>query len=283
MKVDQFESVFRAADKVPYRFEGVSFRKVLVVSDLDEDGAREFCEQAKSFLGELGRDGDWESWRAKRGTGAEVLMRVVEEGQPDLVYTYRSLASESYRWLHTLGEHLDVLTQTASCPVLVVPHPRTERASVHALTDLDHVMAMTDHLAGDHRLVNHAVAFTETDGTLLLCHIEDDATFERYMSAVSRVPAIDTDLARQEILRQLLKEARDYIASCREVIGHETRPMEVAGIVTLGHRLEECRRIIAEHEVDLLVVNTKDADQLAMHGLAYPLAVELRQIPLLLL
>jgi len=30
-------------------------------------------------------------------------------------------------------------------------------------------------------------------------------------------------------------------------------------------------------------LNTKDEDQLAMHGLAYPLAVELRQIPLLML
>ena len=38
-----------------------------------------------------------------------------------------------------------------------------------------------------------------------------------------------------------------------------------------------------EDEVDLLVLNTKDDDQLAMHGLAYPLAIELREIPLLLL
>ena len=30
-------------------------------------------------------------------------------------------------------------------------------------------------------------------------------------------------------------------------------------------------------------MNTKDDDQLAMHGLAYPLAVELRDIPLLML
>jgi len=30
-------------------------------------------------------------------------------------------------------------------------------------------------------------------------------------------------------------------------------------------------------------MNTKDEDQLAMHGLAYPLAIEVRSIPLLLL
>ena len=34
---------------------------------------------------------------------------------------------------------------------------------------------------------------------------------------------------------------------------------------------------------DLLVMNTKDDEQMAMHGLAYPLAIEVRSIPLLLL
>ena len=51
----------------------------------------------------------------------------------------------------------------------------------------------------------------------------------------------------------------------------------------MGHRLSEYKRLIGEHEVDLLVMNTKDAEQHAMHGMAYPLAVELRDIPLLML
>ena len=41
--------------------------------------------------------------------------------------------------------------------------------------------------------------------------------------------------------------------------------------------------MIDEHQVDLLVVNTKDEDQLAMHGLAYALSVELRSTPILML
>jgi hypothetical protein len=41
--------------------------------------------------------------------------------------------------------------------------------------------------------------------------------------------------------------------------------------------------LIEQHEVDLLVLNTKDDDQFAMHGISYALAVELRQIPLLML
>ena len=41
--------------------------------------------------------------------------------------------------------------------------------------------------------------------------------------------------------------------------------------------------LIERHQVDLLVLNTKDQHQLAMHGMAYALAVELRQTPLLML
>ena len=59
--------------------------------------------------------------------------------------------------------------------------------------------------------------------------------------------------------------------------------VDIKSIVTLGHRLKEYRTLIEQHEVDLLVFDTKDEDQLAMHGLSYPLAVELRQIPLLML
>ena len=59
--------------------------------------------------------------------------------------------------------------------------------------------------------------------------------------------------------------------------------MDIEEIVTVGHRLADYKRLIDEHDVDLLVLNTKDEDQLAMHGLAYPLAVELRRLPLLLL
>ena len=67
------------------------------------------------------------------------------------------------------------------------------------------------------------------------------------------------------------------------MIAHEDVDVRVQPLVTLGHRLSEYHSLVEEHAVDLLVVNTMDGDQLAMHGRAYPLAVELRQIPLLML
>ena len=51
----------------------------------------------------------------------------------------------------------------------------------------------------------------------------------------------------------------------------------------MGHHVADCRELAQANDVDLIVMNTKDEEQLAMHGLAYPLAIELRDIPLLLL
>ena len=51
----------------------------------------------------------------------------------------------------------------------------------------------------------------------------------------------------------------------------------------MGHHVREYRRLIDDNQVDLLVANTKDDDQLAMHGMAYSLSVELVDVPMLLL
>ena len=151
------------------------------------------------------------------------------------------------------------------------------------LKNTDAVMALTDHLTGDDRLVNHGACFTQEAGTLFLTHVEDQAVVDRMLGVIEKIPSIDTDNAREEILNRLLKEPHDYIRSCREGLEDQGGSITIEEIVVLGHHLDEHKRLIEEHAVDLLVLNTKDDDQLAMHGLAYPLAVELRRIPLLML
>ena len=53
-------------------------------------------------------------------------------------------------------------------------------------------------------------------------------------------------------------------------------------VVTFGNQIEDYRHLIDERHIDLLVMNSRDDDQMAMHGLAYPLVVELRKTPILL-
>ena len=284
-RVDQFESVFRSAVRTVFQPKPVEIDSVMVVCDGDGSDAEEFTARSHSFLGILDATENlrWVTVPGGEfGTVPELLERVEAE-RPGLICTHRHLHSESWRWPYTLGEYVDVLTQATTTPVLVMPHPKRQESQELAGRRPHSVMAMTDHLTGDHRLVNYAAHVTQPGGRLLLSHVEDDAIFERYMEAISKISTIDTDVAREEIRARLLKDPEDYIESCREGLARTSPELTIESIVTWGHHIRAYRRLIEEHEVDLLVVNTKDEDQLAMHGLAYSLAIELRTIPLLML
>ena len=282
-RVDQFESVFRSASKEICRPTAVELGHVSIVNDLRGEAAGEFDRSVRGFLAVLGDQVVWTDAEHDEARDLGRFLASVEAEQPDLICTYRNLFSDSWRYPYSLGEHVDVLTQAAHCPVLVLPHPRVESSAEFAAHGTKHVLAMGGHLAGDHSLVDWALRMTQPGGTLRIAHIEDDQSFERYAEAISKIPSIETEDARETIIAQLLKEPREYIESVSHALVEAGSDIRVEGEVQLGHRLSEYRRLIDEHRVDLLVMHTKDEDQLAMHGLAYPLAVELRETPLLLL
>ncbi len=283
--VDQFESMFRSASREVFRHESIDIQSVLVITDREETQARSFGRQVRSLLTVLGSETEiqWHDLAGSEFQTAGELLALVQSTAPDLICTYRNLHSTAWRWPYSLGAHLDLLTQHLDVPVMVLPHPLAERAADHAMEDTDTVMAITDHLTGDRRLVNYGLRFTASNGNLWLTHVEEEATFERYLEAIAKIPSIDTDEARDRLREQLLKEPLDYIAGCIEVLRTEDHAVNIQHEVTFGCHLSEYKRLIQEHGVDLLIMNTKDDGQLAMHGMAYALAVELREIPLLML
>jgi hypothetical protein len=283
-KLDQFESVFKSADKAVYTYDRPAFDRVLLITDLNEADAADIASRVRSFLTAIEDAGTrWDTLSGDAFTSVQTLLESIEERKPDLIVTYRHLHSEAWRWPHSLGEYLDVMTQATSVPVLVLPHPDADRALPHSIKDADRVMAITNHLTGDNRLVNMAVRFTEPGGTCWLTHVESQPVFERYMDVISKIPAIDTDVAREVLAEQLLKEPRDFIAACRAEINAQGLTISIEEVVAMGRRVDEYGELITKREIDLLVLHTKDDNQLAMHGAAYVLAVELRGIPLLML
>ncbi len=282
-KLDIFESVFRSADKPVYVYERVEIARVLLVTDLTDAEGAPLLDQVRTFLSVLGEEPEWRHLVGTNFGSVGSLLEQVEGAAPDLVVTYRHLHSNAWQWPHGLGEYLDVLTQATDIPVLVLPHPGAARALPHAIANTDCVMAITDHLTADARLVDYALLFTAPSGTCWLTHIESQRQFDHFLAAVEKIPEIETDDARQLVEAQLLKQPSDYIESCRGVIAARGVPVKIEAIVAMGDRVEEYRRLIEDHRIDLLVFNTLDGDQLAMHGQAYPLAVELRAIPLLML
>lgn len=207
----------------------------------------------------------------------------VERIKPDLIYNYRNLHSKAWKYPHSLGEHLDVLIQKTDSAIFILPHPEAGYAMEHSMQDCDVVMALTDHLSNDHVLVNYAVRFTQDKGILHLSHIEDIDTFDHYMDAISKIQTINTDDAKEKLQKELLKQPENYISTVIETLKNEKSAIEVKSDVSFGHHLTEFRNQINNLKVDLLVMNAKDHQQMAMHGQAYPLAVELRQIALLMI
>ena len=285
-QIDEFESLFKSAAKPIFQMEPIYIGKALIILDGGAQKDSNFVADIKKFLAVLNSiehqveihlldESEFESVNG--------LLETIRDLAPDIVCTYRNLRIPAAEYPYSLGVFVDVITQATSIPVLLFPRPEQATEQNLDLTHPQKVMAITDHLAGDTRLVSYAAKFTEKDGTLFLAHIEDIRTFEHYITTISKIPEIDTDVARETIMKQLLKEPNDYIETCRQGIREAGLPMEVEAVVVVGHHLSDYRNLIREHGVNLLVMHTKDDDQLAMHGLAYPLSVELREVPMLLI
>ena len=284
-RIDQFESVFKSADKPVFRYEPFAVGSALALTYLDGDGAESFSALVRKYLDASGEEGmpPLQVVRGDEFGSIEECLKIIDRDKPELICTYRGLHSDCWRWGHSLGSYVEVLTQTVNIPVLVFPHPGSAAALSADEDDCSRVMAMTDHLAGDSRLVNAALFFTPASGTLHLSNIEDEQVFERYMAAIEKIPSVDSAAVRENLLFRILKEAQDYIQSCRAVVAEQGLEVEVIEAVELGMHVEDYRQLVVAGEIDLLVMNTREVDQLAMHGLVYTLAVELSDIPLLLL
>ncbi len=284
-KVDQFESVFRSALHDVFISEQIHFNTILIVSDLESVAHAEFEKILKVFSKniDIEHNAQWLSLAKNDYKTSQDLINHIEKIKPDLIFTYRNLHSVAWQYSHSLGEHLDVLIQKTSIPVVVVPHPQETNSKASSLKNTNVVMAITDHLSLDNDLVNYASHFTEKQGSLYLMHIEDATTFDYYMEAISKISTIDTDEARDKIAIQLLKNPQNYIESVKKILEQKELDININAIIGFGHHLSEYKKYINRHEVDLLVMNTSDKEQMAMHGLAYPLVVELRTIPLLLI
>lgn len=283
--VDQFESVFKAAAKTTYLHEKPTLSKVLLVTDLEDSQATLYLQAVRTFLEDILPDSatDWVLLGKKDFHSVKDLLDRVEEHRCDLIVTYRNLLSDSWRWPYSLGEHLDVLTQVTTTPTLVLPHPDREDSTDLLTKQPRKIMAVSSHLCGEGALIKYASAFTPQGGQLLLSHIEDESTLERYLDAIDKIPEIDSDVARETILSRLLKDAKDFSESAKSVIKEANLAIEIECHAKVGRRLEDYRKVIEQDHVDLLVMHAKEDDQMAMHGMAHPLAVELRSVPILLL
>ena len=282
--IDEFESIFKRAERELFVFANIPIDSVTIITDQNQDSANasHWQKELIRFLPRLEPVHHWRTISGDQYSNVAELLEKVDEEQTDLIVTWRHLQEESLVPQHSLGVYLDVLTQITSIPVIVLPgtaiEPRLDSDRV-----CDKVMVVADHISGDNRLINYGIRLCRNGGKTWLCHIEDDRVFQRYMQAIERIPEIASEDARALIHDQLLKQATDFIESCVTEINAVGPNVALDSVVSFGHYLREYRDLINENDIDMIVTNTKDDDQLAMHGIAYSLSVEMVDVTMLLL
>ena len=282
MKLDDFESVFRSSVKTPFHHKPPTIDSALLLTDVDNSTTEAFLAAAQKFLSS-GHSGDieWSTMTSEDFREVAPVLDRVRRNPPSLVVCYRHLLGQGAKLPYSLGSTVDTLTQATDVPVLLLPRPDEEGMKLPGATN--QVMVVTDHLTGDDRLVNWAAHLCADKGTLFLTHIENEETLNKYLDACSKIPGLDIDVAREKLPKKLLDLPSDYIDSTATILANEGIHEKVKAIVRLGDPVKDYEKLVEELDIDLLVMNTKDAGQSAMHALAYALSVEIRKRPLLLL
>jgi nucleotide-binding universal stress UspA family protein len=282
--VDQFESAFRSAIRPIYQPHAITLRRVLVVTDLSPEEAKVLEQSVQEYLHGLSPTGfsiEWDCLTNESFDSTASLLSKVETLSPDLICTYRNLNTADWRYENSIGSRLDTLINQSTIPVLVIPHPKPNTENIYTLNRNKTVVAITDHLTDDHQLIDYSSAFLERPGKLVLVHLEDQLTFDRYLDAISRITTIDTENARQQLASQLLKGPEAFVQSCRERLANSG--IDVTKIVEFANGIDRFKETIHELETDLLVMKGIDHDQTGIHGLAQRLINETRRIPILVI
>lgn len=281
--IGEFESLFKRALREKYEFTQIGIDKVLTITDMDPTRASVFGVQVENFLEScLGVKPKFvETMDGSKFDNWSDLQKRLDQLNPDLIVSYRLLRVNDLRIETSLGVYIDTISQQTDFPVLVMPHPDLEdvdAAEVHS----GNTVVATEHIYKDNELLDFAIAFTPAKGNLHLVHVEDEDTFNYYIRAIEKIPAIDTEAAREGLLEQLESAPRHYLESAKELIAEIRDDLSVNITTGIGHLINAYKELISETKADLLVFQTKDDTQMAMHSLGYSLAVEFNKIPVLL-
>ena len=280
--IDQFESVFRSSIKPSYEPNLIKFEKILLVTDLEEEDAQRFLQDLMPLFTHLAGSGELEVTQLPKAQSNDVqhLIDEVNQRSLDLVVTHRHLHSNR-PLTYTLGDHIEVLTQVTNVPILLFPH-HSKKQDIN-FTLPDRVMVLTDQLDDHPGLIDAALTLVKEEGLISLAHIEDEAQYERYMNFISKIPEIDTQIARESIKSQIFKEAEDFVEVIKGTLQSRGLKVSVHSDIRMGHQLKTYVSMVELNHIDMVVMQSKDDDQIAIHGLSYPLAVELSTLPLLIM
>ena len=277
LKLDHFASLFRAADKDRIIIPDVSIHRILLVTDMNHEESLQLWDRWKGLFEP---SVDIRIFDAEISQRLPSLIEAMKPVECDLVITYRCLHSDAWQYPYAIGSYVEVLTQIMPFPVLLMPHPQQH---TDTYTKPKHLLLFSSELTNESELVGFANAFvTSKDQSLTMVQMDDQATYDRIFEIISKIPQIDTDDAQYYIQERRSLEMKDWVMRCIDALEKKGNAPHLSYMDIHDPSMKKCASLIEEHQADLLIINTKDDEQLAIHGLAYPIMVQFRNIPLLL-
>lgn len=273
--VDEFESQFRRSAKEHFVYEQIAFDRVtfLVDDDFVRDDAQSFVEE---WLGR--QDIQFAVVRISPQKPVSEVMREVLSTEPDLVVSYR-LLGHTKEPSHSLGTYIDEASQVLAKPLCLLPAKFSRSSSRRP----ECVLVLSESIVGDSTLVNCGVALVPKVGTLVLADLVDGNAFDNYMDLISKCSFIDTDIARAELADLLMRLASEFESGCIDRLAQEFSSLKLEQFVGFARTVNDYKALLEKYEVELLLFSGKDNNQTAMSALGYALAVEVTDIPLVLL
>ena len=289
MQIDEFESQFKSALKEHYTYGPVSIESCALITDLVGADAVRLTNIVKRLVPELPGTPyqrterlSWHTLGGDRYSSVKSMLAEVEKIRPDILVVQRNLKTNPDDLVCGLSNYLDALTQTCRTPVLLLPELTLDQLEEQISEPLE-VMVQTPHLVGDSSLINWGLRFALPNGRLYLVHIENKRVFDQYIDIISRIPEIHTDIAQDSLREKLLSLPSEFIEQARSVLRSKEPMIDVHGIVELGHRIVDYRRLIETHNIELVITYTQDEHLTAINTIAYSLAIAFRDVPILLL
>jgi len=281
--VASFSSVNGHALKVAMEVARRHSAKVRIVFPLIEphedlvDETVQAGAELERLAGILNEAGMPHQTHIERGEPEVVLDRICKEKRPDLVIVPSPIIPHSsLKRMKVLCAATEYLLIDADVPTMLIKNDRVPAAGVFAK-----VLMMFNGVAKDIRGFSLVFSLVDAGGSLKVLNILDQDVFDEEHEAMSKTTEMATQQASEAIQKTRRESLEKIVKKLKEVV--TDRPYDVTGEFYAADPIEKTRSMIVGDYHSLLVVRPPDGRRHALASLAFSLAHEIDEVPVLAL
>lgn len=282
--IDEFESRFRRAIKPLYDYEEISISSVVLVLDgkaISDEDLENIKRCTKAIFGLNDPDLRIETFNISEFTSVVDCIRNIRALNPDLIISERLLGLPDTT-LPSIGAYVDSFSYRVDCPVCIVPFNFLKR-NYEKCEALKNIMVLSESIQGDSKLVNFALNFVSIGTKLVLTDMINGKTFNYYIELVSKIASIETEPAREELQKLIVKMASEFEDDCITKLEEIMPDLAVAKHIDFAYKVQDYLNILNEHKADILIINSRTDEEKNLNTIAHSLAISVTDIPVMLI